>query len=38
MICLQRWAGTGRGSGLSVNWQDVIVFTFESGKVIEGRV
>ena len=38
VICVQRWTGTGRGSGLSVDLEEVIVFTFENGKIIEGRV
>ena len=38
VICLQRWTGTGRGSGLSVELDEVIVLTFEKGKVVEGRV
>jgi ketosteroid isomerase-like protein len=38
VIDAQRWTGTGRGSGLSVDLEEVIVFTFKSGKVIEGRV
>jgi ketosteroid isomerase-like protein len=38
LICVQRWTGSGRASGLSVDLQEVIVFTFENGKIIEGRV
>ena len=38
LICVQRWTGTGRGSGLSVDLEEVIVLTFENGKIIEGRV
>ena len=38
VICVQRWTGTGRGSGLSVDLEEVIVFTFQKGKIIEGRV
>ena len=38
VICMQRWTGTGRGSGLSVDLEEVIVMTFEKGKIIEGRV
>ncbi len=38
VICVQRWTGTGRGSGISVELEEVIVFTFENGKIIEGRV
>jgi ketosteroid isomerase-like protein len=38
VVCVQRWSGSGRGSGLSVELEEVIVFTFENGKVIEGRV
>jgi ketosteroid isomerase-like protein len=37
VICAQRWTGTGRGSGLSVDLEEVIVLTFENGKIIEGR-
>jgi ketosteroid isomerase-like protein len=38
VICVQRWTGTGRGSGLSVDLEEVIVLTFENDKIIEGRV
>jgi ketosteroid isomerase-like protein len=38
VVCVQRWTGTGRGSGLSVDLEEVILFTFENGKIIEGRV
>jgi ketosteroid isomerase-like protein len=38
VVCVQRWTGTGRGSGLSIDFEEVIVFTFENGKIIEGRV
>jgi ketosteroid isomerase-like protein len=38
VVCVQRWTGTGRGSGLSVELEEVIVLTFENGKVIEVRV
>jgi ketosteroid isomerase-like protein len=38
VVCVQRWTGTGRGSGLSVELEEVIVFTFENGKIIVGRV
>jgi ketosteroid isomerase-like protein len=38
VVCVQRWLGTGRGSGLSVEFAEVIVLTFENGKIIEGRV
>ena len=38
VICVQRWTGTGRSSGLSVDLEEVIVLTFENGKIIEGRV
>jgi ketosteroid isomerase-like protein len=38
VICVQRWTGTGRGSGLSVDFEEVIVFAFENGRIIEGRV
>jgi ketosteroid isomerase-like protein len=37
VICAQRWTGTGRGSGLSVDLEEVIVLTFETGKILEGR-
>jgi ketosteroid isomerase-like protein len=38
VICVQRWTGTGRGSGLPVDFEEVIVFAFENGRIIEGRV
>jgi ketosteroid isomerase-like protein len=38
VICLQRWTGTGRESGLSVSLPEVILLSFENGKIIEGRV
>jgi ketosteroid isomerase-like protein len=38
VVCVQRWTGTGGGSGLSVDMEEVIVFTFQNGKIIEGRV
>ena len=38
VVCVQRWTGTGRSSGLSVDLEEVIVLTFENGKIIEGRV
>ena len=38
VICLQRWTGTGRGSGLSIDLEEAIVFTFENRKITEGRV
>ena len=38
VVCVQRWTGTGRGSGLSVDLEEVIVLTFENGKIIEVRV
>jgi ketosteroid isomerase-like protein len=38
VVCLQRWTGTGRGSGLSVELEEVIVLAFENGKIVEGRV
>jgi ketosteroid isomerase-like protein len=38
VVCVQRWTGTGRESGLSVELDEVIVFKFDNGKIIEGRV
>jgi ketosteroid isomerase-like protein len=38
LICVQRWAGTGRGSGIPIELAEIIVFTFKDGKIIEGRV
>ena len=38
VVCVQRWTGTGRGSGLSVSLPEVLLLTFDKGKVIEGRV
>ena len=38
VVCVQRWTGTGLGSDLSVDLEEVIVFTFENGKITEGRV
>src|SRR5437764_3192509 len=38
VVCVQRWPGTGRGSGLSVSLPEVLLLTFDKGKVIEGRV
>ncbi len=38
VVCVQRWTGTGRSSGLSVDLEEVIVFTFENGKITEGKV
>jgi ketosteroid isomerase-like protein len=38
VVCVQRWSGSGRGSGLSVELEEVIVLKFENGKVVEGRV
>ena len=38
VVCRQRWTGTGRGSGLSVELEEVIVFRFENEKIVEGRV
>ncbi len=38
VVCVQRWTGTGRGSGLPVDLEEVILLTFEDGKIIEGRV
>jgi ketosteroid isomerase-like protein len=38
VVCVQRWIGTGRGSGLSVELEEVIVLTFENDKIIEARV
>jgi ketosteroid isomerase-like protein len=38
VVCVQRWIGTGRGSGLSVELEEVIVLTFENEKIVEARV
>src|SRR5947208_16760020 len=38
VVCVQRWVGTGRASGVPINLQEIIVFTFTQGKVIEARV
>src|SRR5512132_2754364 len=38
VVCVQRWIGTGRGSGLSVELEEVIVLTFENDKIVEARV
>jgi ketosteroid isomerase-like protein len=38
VVCIQRWTGTGRGSGLSVDLAEVIVLSFTNDKITEGRV
>jgi ketosteroid isomerase-like protein len=38
VVCVQRWTGTGRSSGLSVDMEEIIVLTFENGKITEGKV
>ena len=38
VVGMQRWTGTGGGSGLSVELEEVMVLTFENGKVIEGKI
>jgi ketosteroid isomerase-like protein len=38
VVCVQRWTGTGRGSGIPTELAEVVVHTFEKGKVTEARV
>jgi ketosteroid isomerase-like protein len=38
VLCMTRWRGTGRGSGLPVELLEAIVYTFRDGLLIEGRV
>ena len=38
VVCVQRWTGTGRGSGIPTEFAEVIVHTFQNGKVTEARV
>ena len=37
VLCLTRWSGTGRSSGLRVEMLEAIVFTIRDGRIIEGR-
>src|SRR3954451_2595331 len=37
VVCVQRWTGTGRGSGLSVSQPEILLLSFDNGKIIEGR-
>jgi ketosteroid isomerase-like protein len=32
VVCVQRWTGTGRSSGLSVDLEEAIVFTFRTAR------
>jgi ketosteroid isomerase-like protein len=38
VLCVTRWSGTGRGSGLPVELLEAIVYMFRDGLLIEGRV
>ena len=38
VVCVQRWTGTGRGSGIPTEFAEVVVHTFRNGKVTEARV
>jgi ketosteroid isomerase-like protein len=38
VVCIQRWTGTGRGSGIPTEFEEVILYSFENGKVTEARV
>jgi ketosteroid isomerase-like protein len=37
VLCVTRWRGTGRGSGLRVELLEAIVYSFHDGLLIEGR-
>jgi len=38
VVCVQSWTGTGRGSGIPTEFKEVILYSFENGKVTEARV
>ena len=38
VVCVQRWTGTGGGSGIPTEFAEVIVYTFQDGKVTEAMV
>jgi ketosteroid isomerase-like protein len=38
VVCVQRWVGTGRTSGLEIDLQEILVLSFDDGKVVEARV
>jgi ketosteroid isomerase-like protein len=38
LVCIQRWTGKGRESGIPIELQEIIVYTFRDGRIIEGRV
>jgi ketosteroid isomerase-like protein len=38
VVCVQRWVGTGRASGVLIELAEVLVFTVENGMITEGKV
>jgi ketosteroid isomerase-like protein len=38
VLCVTRWTGTGRSTGIPLELVEPVVYTFRDGLIIEGRV
>jgi ketosteroid isomerase-like protein len=38
VVCVQRWVGTGRASGVSIEFSEVVVLAVADGMITEGKV
>jgi ketosteroid isomerase-like protein len=38
VVCVQRWVGTGRASGVPIEFPEVLVFTIENDLITAGKV